>query len=101
MENAYWEGKHFACFANAQCEYFPCHPVAEGQRFNCLFCYCPLYVLGRDCGGTPVYLENGVKDCSACSLPHQPKSYGYIMQRFADITAAEQQLRETIERKGK
>ena len=43
-------------FRNEACPYFPCHPTGEGGYFNCLFCYCPLYVLGESCGGkSPVY----------------------------------------------
>ena len=37
---------HF--YANRDCEYFPCHTVADPDNFNCLFCYCPLYALGKD-----------------------------------------------------
>ena len=88
MDRPYWEGKHYAFFQNKACEYFPCHEGADGDRFNCLFCYCPLYVLGRDCGGNFTYLESGVKDCSGCTLPHRPESYGYITERFGDICQA-------------
>ena len=51
-QKKYWEGKHFAFYTNKECEYYPCHPVPEGTEFNCLFCYCPLYMLGRKCGET-------------------------------------------------
>ena len=67
-ERPAWYGKGYSFFTNTACEYFPCHPVPEGTEFNCLFCYCPLYVLGRDCGGNFTYLENGRKDCSNCLL---------------------------------
>ena len=72
-------------FANRECEYFPCHPEADPERFNCLFCYCPLYMLGRECGGNFKYLENGIKDCSDCTLPHRRESYGYIAGKFQEI----------------
>ena len=88
MEKPHWEGKQFSFFSHKDCEYYPCHKVPEGAEFNCLFCYCPLYVLGRDCGGSPVFLENGTKDCSQCLLPHKRESYGYITRRYADIAAA-------------
>lgn len=88
MEQEYWEGKGFSFFCNRQCEYFPCHQTDDPENFNCLFCYCPLYVLGPDCGGQFQYLENGVKDCSACTLPHRRSSYGYITRRYQDIVAA-------------
>ena len=80
-----WYGKGYSFFTNTACEYFPCHPVPEGTEFNCLFCYCPLYVLGRDCGGNFTYLENGRKDCSKCLLPHRRESYGDIIRRYQDI----------------
>ena len=85
QEKAYWEGKQFGFFANRECEYYPCHPVKEGEEFNCLFCYCPLYMLGRKCGGNFTYLENGIKDCSACLVPHRRNSYGHIASRFQSI----------------
>lgn len=84
-ENEYWHGKSFAFFQNTACEFFPCHKTEKPEDFNCLFCYCPLYVLGRDCGGNFTYTENGIKDCSACMVPHQRNNYGYITGRFQDI----------------
>ena len=47
----YWEGKHYAFFCNKECEFFPCHQTKHPEKFNCLFCYCPLYALGDKCGG--------------------------------------------------
>ena len=78
-QKKYWEGKHFAFYTNKECEYYPCHPVPEGTEFNCLFCYCPLYMLGRKCGGNFTYLESGVKDCSECLVPHRRENYGFKM----------------------
>ena len=49
-------------FQNTACVYYPCHQ-GVGEDFNCLFCYCPLYALGDQCGGQFVYLPNGVKSC--------------------------------------
>ena len=40
-EKPYWEGKKYAFFQHKECEFFPCHPVADSSKFNCLFCYCP------------------------------------------------------------
>ena len=37
-------------FSNTACEHFPCHEGVAAGRFNCLFCYCPLYALGEACG---------------------------------------------------
>lgn len=31
-------------FQNRACEFFPCHAVEDVEKFNCLFCYCPLYL---------------------------------------------------------
>ena len=92
-EKAFWEGKSFSFFSNKSCEFYPCHPVAEGMDFNCLFCYCPLYMLGRRCGGSFTSLEHGVKDCSRCLLPHRRENYGLISESFQKIaqTMAEQE----------
>lgn len=57
---------NYSYFAHKECEYFPCHKGADPENFNCLFCYCPLYALGRNCGGAFQYKENGVKDCTNC-----------------------------------
>ncbi len=81
----YWKGKHFSCFTNKECEYYPCHKNETGKAFNCLFCYCPLYVLGSMCGGSFRILENGIKDCSECILPHDPENYGYITEKYSEI----------------
>ena len=48
--------RNYSYFSHRECEYFPCHPGADPDNFNCLFCYCPLYVLGADCGGSFTYL---------------------------------------------
>ena len=75
---------------------YPCHPVPEGTEFNCLFCYCPLYMLGRKCGGNFTYLESGVKDCSECLVPHRRENYGFIADSFQKI-AGEMAEREKKE----
>ena len=72
-------------FANRECEYFPCHPGADPERFNCLFCYCPLYALGENCGGNFCYLDSGIKDCSACLVPHAEGSYDYIIKMYPKL----------------
>lgn len=88
MSKQYWEDKHYAYFSNRECEYFPCHKGADPENFNCLFCYCPLYVLGDRCGGKFVHLPNGYKDCSRCLFPHLRENYGVITERYAEILAA-------------
>lgn len=72
-------------FENKECEYFPCHKGANSDNFNCLFCYCPLYALGEECGGNKTYLENGVKDCSNCTFPHNKDNYNKIMEKLGKV----------------
>ena len=86
-EKSHWEGKHYSFFQNTECEYFPCHKGVSPARFNCLFCYCPLYMLGPDCGGDFRYTEKGTKDCTDCVIPHIPENYGRITGRYAEIAA--------------
>lgn len=70
---------HASFFTNRKCPYFPCHEGLDPQSFNCLFCYCPLYALGSECPGNFSYLENGVKDCSQCLLPHEGDDFSAIV----------------------
>ena len=74
MKRAEWEKglseSRFCGFVqNRACEYFPCHKTDDPDHFNCLFCYCPMYGM-KNCGDNPKYLENGIKDCSECTVPH-------------------------------
>ena len=78
-----WKAYHF--FAHKECEYFPCHETADRENFNCMFCFCPLYCLGRSCGGNYTYYGE-IKDCSNCLLPHRRDSYGYILRQYDLIT---------------
>jgi Zn-finger protein len=75
----------FKFFQHRDCEFFPCHKEAKGEEFNCLFCYCPLYALGDQCGGNFIYTEDGIKDCSNCLVPHSNKGYEYIMSKWSMI----------------
>ena len=77
--------ENYKFFQNKKCEYFPCHQTKDEENFNCLFCYCPLYALGENCGGNYTYLENGVKDCSNCLVPHRPQGYYYITGKYDEI----------------
>ena len=74
--------EHYSYFSHREGEYFPCHPGADPENFNCLFCYCPLYPLGPACGGQFVYLPNGSKDCTNCLYPHQKEHYEDIIRRL-------------------
>ena len=82
-KNAYeeWLGKHYAFFANKECECFPCHEKADKENFSCLFCYCPLYALKDECGGNFFYNEKGYKDCSNCLVPHKRENYGFMIEK--------------------
>lgn len=79
-------------FQNSECEYFPCHQGANENTFNCLFCYCPLYALGKDCGGNFSYTSKGIKDCTNCLVPHGPKSAEYIKIKFPELVERMKQL---------
>jgi len=81
------ESKNYSFFSHKECEFFPCHEGVAPEEFNCLFCYCPLYALGEQCGGNYVYLENGAKDCSGCTVPHRKKNYDYITGQYEKICA--------------
>lgn len=85
--------QHHRFVSNSRCEYFPCHNGIAPEQFNCLFCYCPLYVLDDRCGGQFSYTKDGVKDCSACTLPHSPQGYDHIVSRCGHVTALMEQRR--------
>lgn len=72
-------------FQNRACEYFPCHEGIPEQELNCLFCFCPLYALGKTCGGDYRYTDGGYKDCSHCTFPHRRENYDGILARYGDI----------------
>jgi len=69
-------------FQNIGCEYFPCHGDMGRETFNCLFCYCPLYAWGEQCGGDFVMNERGYKDCSNCLFPHRRENYPLMMDKL-------------------
>lgn len=71
-----------AFFCHRDCEYYPCHELGDGEELNCLFCYCPLYPLGEECGGVFRVLKGGVKDCSGCTFPHRRENYEAMLQRM-------------------
>ena len=74
-------------FQNRDCPYFPCHGGVPEAEFSCLFCFCPLYALGRRCGGSFRYLEKGYKDCTRCAFPHMPENYEKVTGRYREIMA--------------
>ena len=86
------EHGNYAFFQNTKCEYFPCHPTDRPEDFNCLFCYCPLFALGKKCGGNCKYTKDGVKDCSACLVPHKRENFDYVNSKFKEIMKRVQEL---------
>lgn len=75
----------YSFFCHKRCEYFPCHKTEHPDDFNCLFCYCPLYALGPDCGGNFHYTDKGIKSCEDCMLPHSPAGYRYVLSKYPQI----------------
>lgn len=75
--------EHYKFNQHLKCEFFPCHKIEDSSKFNCLFCYCPLYLLKEDCGGNFKYMENGIKNCSDCTVPHGEDSYELIMSKMS------------------
>ena len=78
-------------FNNRDCKYFPCHKdennphdSQQGNHWymNCLFCYCPLYSIGEECGGKFAFNDEGVKCCKNCYFPHKPESYDVIVEKL-------------------
>ena len=76
--------ENYKFFQNKKCEFFPCHKVANEDEFNCLFCFCPLYMLKDKCGGNFKY-SNGIKDCSDCIIPHSKNGYEFIMNKMEEV----------------
>ena len=77
--------ENYKFFQNLECEYFPCHKGADGESFNCLFCFCPLYALGDKCGGNFTYTDSGIKDCSSWLRPHRKENYDAICAGLSDV----------------
>ena len=73
---------------NRACEYFPCHKGVPEEEFSCLFCFCPLYALGKHCGGQYRCLENGTKSCEDCTLPHRSSCYDWVIAQCEILPAA-------------
>ncbi|MGI6174321.1 MAG: cysteine-rich small domain-containing protein [Christensenellales bacterium] len=79
------ENLHHQFFQNRECKFFPCHEGIDAEEFNCLFCYCPLYALGKKCGGNFWYNERGNKVCTDCTFPHRKENYQKIIGRYDEI----------------
>ena len=79
--------QNYRFMQNRQCEYFPCHRGIAEEDFNCLFCFCPLYALGKRCGGRCAYTQKGQKSCEGCGFPHRRENYEAVISRYAEIAA--------------
>ena len=77
--------ENYKFYQNTKCEYFPCHKCADEKNFNCLFCYCPLYALGENCGGNFSYTQQGIKDCTNCLRPHRKGAFDSIMEKMGAV----------------
>ena len=78
------ETENYKFNQHKDCEFFPCHKGVEEDKFNCLFCYCPLYMLGNECGGN-FKATNGFKDCSGCTKPHDENAYAFVMSNMKKV----------------
>ena len=73
-------------FNNSDCKYFPCHKEeGPARELNCLFCFCPLYPMGEECGGKFVINDKGMKCCEGCYFPHEPENYDIIIDKLKEI----------------
>lgn len=72
-------------FSNKKCKYFPCHKTDNAENFNCMFCYCPLYALGENCGGNYTYTKSGIKNCENCDIPHTENGILHIEKKLSEI----------------
>ena len=80
--------KDYPFFANKECAYFPCHETDDPDNFNCIFCYCPLYTLGEECGGNFTYTAHGKKSCIGCILPHlRDEGTRRVLERYPLLEA--------------
>lgn len=92
------EDRHYDFVQNRECEYFPCHKGVDPEKFSCLFCYCPLYALGDQCGGHFVYTEKGIKNCTYCTIPHRRENFDYIMSKMPMILELAKKKPEEMEK---
>ena len=73
-------------YQHTECKFFPCHEGLDIERFNCMLCYCPLYLLGEKCGGNFVYTKKGIKNCTPCTIPHDGDSgVKMVKTRFGEL----------------
>lgn len=82
MKGLFIKMEHYKFTQNKQCEYFPCHKVENTETFNCLFCFCPLYTLGNQCGGDFEYTAKGIKSCMKCTKTHGLNAHEHVMGKM-------------------
>ena len=71
---------------------FPLSSNGKIEDCLCMFCYCPLYMLGDKCGGNFKYTPHGIKDCSNCILPHiKEVGYAHIQKKMLEVIEIVQQ----------
>lgn len=78
------ETENYKFSQNNKCEFFPCHKTDDEAKFNCLFCFCPLYMLKDECGGNYKYTNN-IKDCSDCLKPHTKGAYEHVTSKMSKV----------------
>ena len=93
--NRQWCEKKSSFFSHKECEAFPCHATDDKDNFNCLFCFCPLYMFGRQCGGNFTHTLCGIMDCTNCMIPHERDSYGYVIQKLKELRGISRHEKES------
>jgi Zn-finger protein len=64
------------------------HKIKDEEKFNCMFYYCPLYPM-ENCGGN-YFLNNGIKVCTRCLIPHAVDGYQYINNKIIAVNKIKQ-----------
>jgi len=90
------DSENYKFVQNLKCEFFPCHEKVPKEEFNCLFCFCPLYMLKNHCGGN-FKRNNGIKDCTYCTVPHAKGSYERIMSKMKQVVKIGSQEVDTLD----
>ncbi|WP_432490175.1 cysteine-rich small domain-containing protein [Flavonifractor plautii] len=80
----YREGRTFSFSSNKAWERYPCRSMQKG--WNSAACSAIVRcICWAERAEMLHHLENGVKDCSKCLIPHQRDNYGYLAGRFQEI----------------
>lgn len=66
---------NYKFFQHKRCEFYPCHK-AKVWKFNCLWCYCPLFST-EECVNS--------NNCVECVYPHVKDNYDYIIDKLRRI----------------